>query len=249
MEETFLAKMAGLPPLTADLLVNKIYNILEDNIINMTLPPESNLAEENIARILGVSRSPVREALMRLENSGLVVRKTGKGRVVASFTEQEVVENYEIWEMIEVFAGGLACLSAQDPDYADVEEILNQMKRSPGTEDDFYRYRQLNYQFHSRMVRPCPNKAMARMYENALKPINWCWNLSMLWQRTTSNAYSEHEQIFAAYKRRDRTTYEKLVRKHIQDASERFRSEYSRRKNPGGAVHPATNGIAMKGSS
>jgi DNA-binding GntR family transcriptional regulator len=240
--------MAGQPPLTTDLLVNKIYNILEDNIINMTLPPGSKLAEENIARVLGVSRSPVREALMRLENSGLVVRKIGKGRVVASFMEQDVIDNYEIWEMIEGFAGGRACLSAQDQDYAAIEEILNQMKTSAGTGDDFYLYRQLNYQFHSHMVKPCPNKALVRMYENALKPIDWCWNLSMLWQRTISNSYSEHEQIYDAYRRRDRTTYEKLVQKHIRDASERFRREYSRRKNPGGTIDPVTHGIAMNES-
>jgi DNA-binding GntR family transcriptional regulator len=248
MKEHFLNKMAGHPPLTAELLVNKIYGILEENIINMTLPPESNLAEENIARILGVSRSPVREALMRLENSGLVVRKTGKGRVVTSFTEQEVIDNYEIWEMVEGFAGGLACLSARDPDYEGIEETLIQMKASTGTENDFYRYRQLNYRFHSQMVRPCPNKALVRLYENALKPIVWCWNLSMLWQRTISNSHSEHEAIFSAYRRRDRVAYEKLVRKHIRDASERFRREYSTRKNPGAAVYPVSHGISMKGN-
>jgi DNA-binding GntR family transcriptional regulator len=248
VEETFLKKMAGQAPLTADLLVNRIYSILEDNIIKMTLPPESKLTEEDIARILGVSRSPVREALMRLENSGLVVRKIGKGRVVASFTEKEVVENYEVWEMIEIFAGGLACISAQDPDYAKIEEVLSQMKRSSTTEDDFYLYRNLNYRFHSNMVNPCPNKALVRIYENALKPIDWCWNLSMLWQRTISNSYSEHEQIFDAYRRRDRTAYEKLVRQHIRDASERFCKEYSGRKNPDGTIQKAPNGIEMTGS-
>jgi len=231
VQENFLRKMARLPPLKADLLVNKIYNILEDNIINTTLQPESKLTEENIARVLGVSRSPVREALMRLENSGLVVRKIGKGRVVTSFTEQEVVENFQIWEMMESFVGGLACLSVRDPDYTKIEEVLNQMKTFTGTGDDFYIYRQLNYRFHSGMIAPCPNKALVKLYENALKPISWCWNLGILWQWTIFDSYSEHKKIYAAYRRRDRTTYEKLVRKHIRDASERFRREYSRRKN------------------
>ncbi len=104
--------MAEQPPLTADLLVRKIYSLLEENIISMALLPESKLVEDNIARALGVSRSPVREALMQLENAGLVVRQTGKGRVVASFTEREVIDNYEVWEMIESYTGGLACLTA-----------------------------------------------------------------------------------------------------------------------------------------
>jgi DNA-binding GntR family transcriptional regulator len=244
--EDILKKMVGNTPLTVDLLVNKIYSILEDNIINMTLPPESKLVEENIAHILGVSRSPVREALMRLEHSGLVVRKSSKERIVASFTEQDIIDKYEIWGMIEGYAGGHACLSAQDQDYAKIEVVLNQLKASTDN-DDLYLCRQLNGKFHSEMVNPCPNKALVRMYENALKPIRWCWNLSMFWPRTISNLYSEHEQIYNAFKRRDRTTYEKLVRKHIHNGSERFRKEYLRRKELDSSMRQLTNGVAFKG--
>ena len=117
MDKEFLKKMAEQPPLTADLLVHKIYTVLEENIISMSLPPDSKLVEDNIARVLGVSRSPVREALMQLENAGLVVRKDGKGRVVAGFSEREIIDNYQVWEMIEGYAGGLACLTAAESDF------------------------------------------------------------------------------------------------------------------------------------
>ena len=180
MEENFLKKMAEQPPLTADLLVHKIYSILEENIISMSLLPESKLVEDNIARVLGVSRSPVREALMQLENAGLVVRKTGKGRVVASFTEQEVIDNYEVWEMIESYTGGLACLTATEEDFRRIEAVLEQMKGLTSVEGEFGNYRHLNYSFHYNMIAPCSNRVLIRMYENALKPIQWCWNLSIL---------------------------------------------------------------------
>ena len=75
MGTDFLTKMAEHPPLTTELLVPKIYTLLEENIIDMTLPPGSKLVEDNIARVLGVSRSPVREALMHVEKTGLVIRK------------------------------------------------------------------------------------------------------------------------------------------------------------------------------
>jgi DNA-binding GntR family transcriptional regulator len=244
VEENFLKMMAGQPPLTADLLVNKIYTLLESNIINMTLPPESKLVEENIAHVLGVSRSPVREALMRLENAGLVVRKIGKGSVVASFTEQEIIDNYEVWEMIESFAGGLACLSAKDDDYRKIEDILNQMKELTGAEGDFDAHPRLNYSLHCHMVAPCPNKALVRMYENSLKPIKWCWNLSILWQFDLPHSYTEHKQIFDIYRQRDRAEYQTLVRKHIRDASERFRRAYEKRKSAGDRTYPSVSGVA-----
>lgn len=233
MVENFLKKMAEQPPLTPDPLVRKIYNLLEENIITMTLPPESRLAEENIARVLGVSRSPVREALMQLENAGLVVRKTGKGRVVAGFTEREIIDNYQVWEMIESFAGGLACLAASEEDFSKIAEVLERMKVLSGSEGDLRLYRELNYTFHYLMIAPCENKALVRMFENALKPIKWCWNLSILWQQDLDRSYAEHEEMLQAYQKRDRQRYETLVRRHISDASKRFRSEYARRKAAG----------------
>ena len=230
MEENFLKKMAEQPPLTADLLVRKIYSILEENIISMALLPESKLVEDNIARALGVSRSPVREALMQLENAGLVVRKTGKGRVVASFTEREVVDNYEVWEMIESYTGGLACLTATEEDFRKTEAILDQMKELSSVVGEYNNYRHLNYSFHYNMIAPCSNKVLIRMYENALKPIKWCWNLSIFWERDISRSYAEHNKLLNVYRNRDRGRYETLARRHIHDASERFRKEYARRK-------------------
>lgn len=232
MDKNFLEKMAEIPPLTADLLVNKIYTILEENIISMTLSPETKLVEDNIARVLGVSRSPVREALMQLENAGLVIRKGGKGRVVVSFTEQEVIDSYEVREMIESYAGGLACLAAQEEDLRKIEDILNQMKAFSGGMSDLIAYLKLNYDFHYRMIVPCPNKPLIRMFENALKPIKWCWNLNLAWQYgPTSSAYDRHRQLFDIYRARDREAYGRLVRIHIHDASVRFRNEYAKRKS------------------
>lgn len=235
MEENFLKKLAEQPPLTADLLVRKIYTLLEENIISMTLLPESKLVEENIARALGVSRSPVREALMQLENAGLVVRRPGKGRVVASFTEREVIDNYEVWAMVESYTGGLACLTASKEDFEKIASVLDQMRRhaGAGTDDEVAAYRELNFNFHFNMVLPCPNKTLIRLYENALKPIKWCWNLSILWQSDSSLSFNEHEQLLNLYRKRERENYEKLVRRHIREASERFRTEYSRRMNNG----------------
>lgn len=229
MEQDFLRKMAEQPPLTADLLVHKIYSLLEDNILSMNLLPETKLVEDNIAKVLGVSRSPVREALIQLENAGLVVRKDGKGRVVAGFSEQEILDNYQAWEMIEGFAGGLACLTATEEDFRTVEETLAQMQGLSDADDDRSEYRRLNYSFHYSMVLPCPNKLLVKMYENAIKPIRWCWNLSILWKHDLDQSYGEHHRILDAYRERDRRTFEKLVREHIEAAAERMWTEYCRR--------------------
>ncbi|MCE5281147.1 MAG: GntR family transcriptional regulator [Deltaproteobacteria bacterium] len=233
MEENVLKKMAEQPPLTADLLVRKIYARLEENIISMNLPPGSKLVEDNIAQVLGVSRSPVREALLQLENAGLVVRQAGKGRVVAGFSEQEIVDNYQVWEMIESYAGGIACLTADESDFSKVEEIIKQMLNLSNEDGYLPEYRRLNYSFHYCMVAPCRNKMLIRMYETALKPIRLCWNLSILWKHDLSRSYGEHRQILEAYRGRDRAAFEHLARNHIKKAGERMWTEYVRRTKSG----------------
>ncbi len=235
MEENVLKKMAEQPPLTADLLVRKIYARLEENIMGMNLPPGSKLIEDDIAQVLGVSRSPVREALLQLENAGLVVRQAGKGRVVASFTEQEIMDHYEVWAMVESFAGGLACLTATAEDFLRIEAILDRMREDAGGET-LDAYRELNYSFHRSMVLPCPNRTIFQMFENVLKPIQWCWNLSILWQNDRSLSYSEHKELWDLYRKRDRVQYERLVRRHIGEAAERFRREYAKRNGPKGTA-------------
>jgi DNA-binding GntR family transcriptional regulator len=229
MEQDFLKQMAEQPPLTTDLLVHKIYSLLEENILSMSLPPDSKLVEDNIAKVLGVSRSPVREALSQLEDAGLI-RKAGKGRVVTGFSEQEIIDHYQVWGMIEGFAGGLACLEASADEILKIEDILIQMKALSGDDKDRNEHRRLNYIFHHNIVLPCRNKLLIKMYEKALKPIMWCWNLSVLWKHDRIRAYTEHRQILDAYVARNCEAYERLVRKHIDDAAERMCIEYARRK-------------------
>ena len=231
MGVNFLEKMVEISPLITNSLVTRIYSILEEKIINMTLPPDTKLVEEDIAKVLGVSRSPVREALMRLENVGLVVRRGGKGRVVVSFTEEEVINSYEVREMIESFAGGLACLKAKEEDFNRIEKILKQMEAFSGGTKEAHTYFNLNYDFHYSLIAPCPNKLLLQMLENALKPIRWCWNLNMaLEYGPPTSACDRHRALFNLYRTRDREAYEKLARIHIHDSAVEFRKKYASRK-------------------
>ncbi|UCF55857.1 MAG: GntR family transcriptional regulator [Deltaproteobacteria bacterium] len=210
--------------------MEKVYTLLEENIINMTLPPGDNLVEEDIARSLDISRSPVREALVRLETACLV-RKSKKGRVVASITEADIINNYEIWEMMESFAGGLASQVATVKDLGEIERILGEMKSVTNRDDSFPRYRDLNYQFHYHLVAPCPNQPLVQLYENALKRIHWCYNLSISWHQDLVVSYSEHTKIFEAYRAKQHESFEKRVRAHIRKALKRLRIEYSKKRS------------------
>jgi DNA-binding GntR family transcriptional regulator len=207
--------------LSAEHFVDRIFNIIENNIIEGKLKPRSLLAEDKLAKIFGTSRSPVREALLRLENIGLVVRTDQNRKIVAPLSAELAGEYYQIWEMIESFAGGITCEVATDKTHTQLESILQEMEEL-ACKDDPTRYRHLNYEFHSLFVEECTNQVLLQLYDRAIKSIQWCWNLSLNHKDDLTRSNNEHKQLYTAFKNRDRTSFETLVRKHIRDASIRF---------------------------
>ncbi|MDR1732411.1 MAG: GntR family transcriptional regulator [Synergistaceae bacterium] len=219
MDEIFDAQET----LSVDHLVDRIFSIIEGHIIEGKLKPRSLLAEDKLARVFGTSRSPVREALLRLENIGLVVRTEQNRKIVAPLSLELAEEYYQIWEMVEGFAGGLTCRTATDRTYLQLESILREMQAISGAgPEEFGRYRSLNYEFHSLFVEECPNQTLLQYYDRAIKAIQWCWNLSLHHRDEIVRSNEEHKELYTVFKSRDAAGFEVLVRKHIYDASVRF---------------------------
>ncbi len=226
----YLAEMIPDIPLKSESLVDKVTHLLEEGIINMTFPPGTNLIEGNLAKTLDISRSPIREALLRLEYEGLV-KKMKKGRVVATLTKQLVVDYYEAWEMIHVFAGRMACETAEEEDYKKIQQVLSEMKSLDNLDGDSMTiYHNLNYLFHLNIVAPCRNKHLVRLQKMALNHIRWCWNLSISWPNDLIVSSSDHQKIFDAYCAKDKEQLSSLVGNHVRNASKRFQTEYTKKR-------------------
>lgn len=226
----YLAGKINDGPLKSESLVEKVTYILEEGIINMTFPPGTNLVEGSLAKTLDISRSPIREALLRLEEAGLV-KKTKKSRVVATLTKQQVVDYYEVWEMVHVFAGSKAALSAGEEDYEKIRDVLHEMKSLDNLNgDSLHKYHNLNYQFHQYLVAPCKNKHLVNMHKMALKHIRWCWNLSISWPNDLVVSSSDHEKVFNAYFEKNTDLFSELIGNHIRNASKRFQIEYDKKR-------------------
>ncbi|MDW5593030.1 GntR family transcriptional regulator [Conexibacter stalactiti] len=138
-------------------LAEQTAQILRDRIVWGELPPESWLAESELARDLGVSRTPVREALQRLEADGLLVRQ-GTRLLVAPFDQGVAVETLIMRELLEPFA---ATESVQRMSAADVKRlrgVLREMEKAGahGRAASPRRGAQLNIEFHSLLNARCP---------------------------------------------------------------------------------------------
>ena len=203
-------------------LADKVYALLEENIISMEIPSGSVLNEDEIATKLDVSRSPVREALLRLEHAGLIYKKR-KSRVVAKITEIMMIENYHFWAMTEAYAAAQACLVATPEQLDRLAELIDAMEGKKGERDQ---YQQANILFHAALVDPCPFPKLATQHANALNYIRWGSNYTLHMPDDLGNSNHLHREILAAYRDKDTAMLEAKIRSHVDDVAARFKNKY-----------------------
>lgn len=209
-------------------LADKVYDIIENNIINLDIPPGSSLSEENIAKTLNISRSPVREALFRLECKGLV-KRSSTGRIVAEITKKELIDNYQAWKMTESFTAVLASKNATEKDIEKLTKTKNLLENFTD-QRMLDEYRNYNYEFHTHLVAPCPNDYLINIHENILNRVQWCYNYSISLASDMKHSTILHEKIYNAYVNKDYNSLNEYIKEHIQAASERFQKAWDKEK-------------------
>jgi len=216
------------------------YERLKLMILDGELASGEPLVERSLATRLNVSRTPIRETIIRLQNEGLVRTIDGKGAFVASYTIEDLIEIYHVREGLEPIAARLSC------PYLPLESLLSFEKklRAQAAEPDA-RYtnpgawNRLGRDFHNLFIKGSQNERIIRIMEELQDQIELFRGL----HRTISpNALSnssvdEHLQILEALKARDADRAEFAVRAHIQNGL-RFRLEGLHRSSRGSPVAP-----------
>jgi DNA-binding GntR family transcriptional regulator len=199
------------------LLSDKVYRKLRDAISSGRFAPHGRLVQNDLAAKLGVSRTPVREALFRLSHEGLVRSVGGRGFVVEDITWHDVEEVYVVRRALELQAVALL----PDPYPArDLQTLrrLHETAARPGT--DPAEYYELNREFHRGVLEPANNDLLKRM-------LNEIWDLPvshrifrhyMVSGANVLRMIAEHEAILQAAGANDRVRLAHLVDRHLQEA-------------------------------
>ena len=125
-----ILKKAPAATLQAKSLGRQVYELLEHRIITGELPPGARLAEEALAAELGVSRSPIREAIADLDRSGLAERGGKRDRRVTIPDERFIVETYAVWSLLEAGNAYEASLNATAETHRACFRLLDQLERA-----------------------------------------------------------------------------------------------------------------------
>ena len=199
----------------------RLRDALEEEIADGTFRPGERLDESLLAARYGVSRTPIREALMQLAAIGLVVARPRRGSVVASLTAEELVEMFEVMAELEGMAGRLAARRCADEDRARLLAAHELCRRAAETDDaDAYYYE--NEKFHDAIYAASHNTFLYQecaALHRRLKPYR---RLQLRVANRIATSFGEHDAIVAAIVERDAARAQKLLRDHVVVQGDRF---------------------------
>ena len=187
---------------------------LRDLIVRGELAPGSRLNERVLTARLGVSRTPLREAIKLLATEGLVDLLPNRGAVVAPIDPARIAETLAVMGALESLAGELACVQASDDGIAEIRALHYEMLAMHARRDldGYFRY---NQAIHLKIVEASGNAALAQTYRqlNAIvRRVRYMANLS---PERWDAAVQEHEAILAALSARDPARLKRLLRDHL----------------------------------
>jgi DNA-binding GntR family transcriptional regulator len=194
------------------------YQALRQSILRGDLAAGERLRSDALASELQVSRTPVREALRKLEAEGLVER-SGAGLIVREFSEKDLTELFYVREALEGMAARLAAENATPSDIAEIRELLDDMD-AVQQRGDIAALRPLTGELHRAIYRAAHNDRLLQTLKGLLEHFRQVQTSSLYVEGRPAEALREHRAVFAAIEARDADTAEQLARAHRRKTRE-----------------------------
>lgn len=198
-------------------LRTKIYNRLRNNILNGVYKPGESLIEMKVAKELGVSRTPVREAIRQLELEGLVSSIPNKGVVVEGVTPQDVEDIYTIRKTIEGLSARWAAEKIKDEQLKEMKDILDLMEfyTTKGKTD---KISALDTRFHDIIFQACDSRPLKSVLTNFHHFIQRARLVSIKSSGRAIPSLEEHRNIYEAMEAHDPDAAEVAITRHVESA-------------------------------
>jgi DNA-binding GntR family transcriptional regulator len=212
-----LTEGAAAIPFTRSNLREQIQDVLLQRIVVGTYPPGARIVETRIAQELGVSQGPVREALRDLEQLGCVVHEPGRGCSVREFSVEELLEAFPVRAALEALAAGLAALRITRHELAELEALLERMRRA-ARRGDAHDQSQANASFHATIVRAAGNGTLERQWR-MLEPYSRTYLTVSRPGIDLVHLSDRHVPILEALRRRDAQASARAMHEHLMGAA------------------------------
>jgi DNA-binding GntR family transcriptional regulator len=193
----------------------RVYEFLKDEIVSLKLQPGKSISENEVAERLQVSRTPVREAFLRLSQDDLITVYPQKGSFVSFIDLDHLEETRFMREHLEVATVKLACELFTENNFNEMKEILEAQKKSIVSKDH-EKFYELDDRFHSILFSGCHKSRIWDVIQNMMSiNFNRMRYLSLSEELNTDIIISQHHEIVEAIKERNPKQAEKVVREHL----------------------------------
>jgi DNA-binding GntR family transcriptional regulator len=217
MDQPKTARTAAKSPSGATTGAELAFKRIFDAILEGRLKPGMRVTESNIAKEIGLSRTPVREAIRRLEANGLLVHQPHRGMVITKPDHQVIVELYQVREILEGAAAGMAAQQASDMEIGLLKEIIEAGRRISKTAPPSEFARNNTY-FHSILYRAAHNRYLLRTLGSLQDSLMLLGPTTLSLPDRLSAAFDEHDAIISAIADRNPAAADVAARTHIRAA-------------------------------
>jgi DNA-binding GntR family transcriptional regulator len=222
MAETAVPKIELKPLDTSLSFRNQAYAALKQAITEADIyshPEEIRLDERALSQALGVSRTPIREAMTLLEQEGFLRTLPRRGIFIVRKTKRQIIEMIEVWAALESMAARLVTKRASDAEIASLHQMMDEFaSENPAQHMD--EYSDANIAFHQAIIRMSGSQLIEQTTENLFIHVRAIRRMTISQNDRAVRSIADHMQIIRALERRDTDAAERLVREHTLGLAE-----------------------------
>lgn len=203
------------------LLKHKAYDGIKQRIIDLTFRPNEQLIEQQLTEQLGFSKSPIREAIQRLEQEGLVYSLPFKGCFVAEISEKDIREIFQLRGALETFCIKIGCEIFSKKEIQDFKKFLSKAEKALRN-DNLNECYIFDRKLHEQLISFSKNSKIIKTYASLKDHLYRYWNISNLILGRVAKSHEQHSLIVEALEKRNKMLAEERISSHLESVLDDF---------------------------
>lgn len=204
-------------------LSDQAYEVLRDSILRRQLPPGHRLDLDDLQFQLGISRTPLKEAVARLATEGLITAVPRRGSYVTALTAQDVAERFDVRQILELGAVDDVMANLTDKHLDHLRQVyatLKALTTPEGLTLDYFGFLDTDREFHRAILRIAGNKLLLEIYDGLNLYLQIAKAFYLAQDKRTNLVGYEHSEILRALEDHDSEKLKATLREHIQSAKQ-----------------------------
>ncbi len=203
---------------------DKAYFLIKDKILSGVYKPGERITEKELTETTGVSRTPVREALNRLQSESLLSSEPHHGVVVCEMSLEDALTTFEIRELLESYCARAAAENITPEIIANLEEVIKeQEKLTNRARPDRNQLGRLNAKFHAYIYSASRKRRLITILSGLIQPMSMRWSFQHYSKDDLQRSLDQHKELLKHLKAGDGDSAEMLMKLHIKAGTQHFR--------------------------